>query len=342
VTRTPRPVPMAVTMGDPAGIGPEIVIDALRGCTSAERRGVVVVGDVGSLRRAAEIGGPPLKIVPVSTPAEDVPGSDVRVIQVGSVPDDLELGVIDGRAGALSFGFVTTAVELALAGQVSAVVTAPINKEAWSLGGVEFPDHTSALVRLTGARRHAMMLATDELRSVLVTVHLSVKAAIESLTEQSIVRTIEITHDELRSQGIAAPRIAVAALNPHGGEGGLFGDEEIVTIAPAVRAAQKAGIVVSGPHPADTVFMRARRGEFDAVVAMYHDQGLIPIKLLGIDDGVNVTLGLPIVRTSVDHGTAMDIAGQGLASGRSLQYAMTSAQRLVEAKTNHSNSGEMP
>ena len=324
--------PTAVTMGDPTGIGPEIVIDAIRQYSPAERANIVVVGDADRLRQAALALKADLVIATVSGPGDSTTVADVRVVQVGSLPSDLPFGQIDARAGAASFEYVAAAVDLALTQRVSAMVTAPINKEAWNRGGVTFPDHTTALVELTGARRHAMMLATDELRSVLVTVHSSLRQAIESLTADKVLRTIEITHDELRSLGIQAPRIAVAALNPHAGEGGLFGDEESTIIAPGVAAARHAGIDARGPFPADTVFMRARRGEFDAVVAMYHDQGLIPIKLLGIDDGVNVTLGLPIIRTSVDHGTAMDIAGQGIASGASLRYAMTSAHRLVEAK----------
>ncbi|WP_201724405.1 4-hydroxythreonine-4-phosphate dehydrogenase PdxA [Streptomyces antimycoticus] len=332
--------PTAVTMGDPAGIGPEIVIDALSRTSPAERHDVLVLGDVDRLRRAAAILGVELRIERVDGPEHRGTDAEVRVVQVGSLPADLPFGQIDATAGARSFEYVTAAVAMALNGTVSAVVTAPINKEAWSRGGVPFPDHTSALVSLTGARRHAMMLATDELRSVLVTVHLSLRQALDALSETGILRTIEITHDELRSQGISSPRIAVAALNPHAGENGLFGDEEITLITPAVEAARRAGIDATGPYPADTVFMRARRGEFDAVVAMFHDQGLTPIKLLGIDDGVNVTLGLPIIRTSVDHGTAMDIAGRGVASGLSLQYAITNAHRLVEAKTRNQVTGQ--
>lgn len=323
--------PIAVTMGDPAGIGPEIVVAALASLGPASRARVLVVGDVPRLRAASQILGVDIEI------SEDPIGAGIRVVQVGEVPADLPFGEITAEAGAASYAYVNTAVTMALERTVAAVVTAPINKEAWNLAGIGFADHTSALVALTGAERHAMMLATDELRSVLVTTHLPLRDAIDSLTASSILETIGVAHDELRSQGIAAPRIAVAALNPHAGESGLFGREELDIIAPAVVAAQREGVDAQGPFPADTVFMRARRGEFDAVIAMYHDQGLIPIKLLGVDDGVNVTLGLPIIRTSVDHGTAMDIAGTGRASGQSLLYAITSAHRLVDAKNPHRN-----
>lgn len=327
--------PLAVTMGDPSGIGPEIVVAALARTSPVERRGMLVVGDVARLRVAAQIQGIDISI-------SEKEGADVQVLQVGAVAEDLAFGQISAEAGALSYAYVQTAIQHALAGEVSAVVTAPINKEAWSLAGIGFADHTSALVELTGAEHHAMMLATDELRSVLVTTHLSLRDAIDSLTPESILETITVAHVDLVSQGIQRPKIAVAALNPHAGESGLFGREELDVIAPAIATAREAGIDASGPFPADTIFMRARRGEFDAVIAMYHDQGLIPIKLLGIDDGVNVTLGLPIIRTSVDHGTAMEIAGTGRASGESLLYAIKSARRLVDAKNKHLNVGAQP
>jgi 4-hydroxythreonine-4-phosphate dehydrogenase len=325
--------PLALTMGDPAGIGPEIVVSALTTASDHAPGPVVILGDLGRLRDAAAILGVDVAVVAAPGSWDELDPCVLSVVQIGELPPNLPFGEVDGRAGAASFAYFSEGVALALQGRVAAVVTAPIQKEAWQAGGVPFPDHTSALVELTRAERHAMMLANDELSTVLVTTHLALKDAIGALTQQRIRATIVIAHDEMRSRGIAEPRIAVAALNPHAGEGGMFGDEEIRLIGPAIEATRAAGIQASGPYPADTVFMRARRGEFDVVISQYHDQGLIPIKLLGIENGVNVTLGLPIVRTSVDHGTAMDIAGTGTASGKSLQYAITAARRIVDAKT---------
>jgi 4-hydroxythreonine-4-phosphate dehydrogenase len=215
-----------------------------------------------------------------------------------------------------------------MAQEVHALVTAPINKEALRLAGVPYPGHTEILADLSSTTDYAMMLATEELRIVLVTVHQSLRTAIDAITTDRVLEIIRLTHRTLQRSGLTAPRIAVAGLNPHAGENGLFGREDLDIIAPAIQTAQGEGIQASGPWPADTVFMRARAGAFDVVVAQYHDQGLIPVKYLGIEHGVNITIGLPFVRTSVDHGTAFDIAGLGTADHTSLLAALTQADRL--------------
>ncbi|EWM10667.1 4-hydroxythreonine-4-phosphate dehydrogenase PdxA [Kutzneria sp. 744] len=308
---------LAVTMGDPSGIGPEITVGALADFPK-DRAEIIVLGDVARLRRAARITG--------------VDASGLKIRQTGEPTDHLPFGQVSAEAGRASYGYVEAAIKMALSSEVDGIVTAPIQKEAWHAAGAEFADHTSMLAALTETPRHAMMLANDQLRTVLVTTHVPLAKALTEITTERVLGIIELAHDEMRAIGIEQPRIAVAGVNPHAGEGGLFGDEETHAIRPAVEAAVKAGIGATGPHPPDTVFMRARRGEFDIVVAQYHDQGLIPVKLLGIEDGVNVTLGLPFVRTSVDHGTAFDIAGTGRAAAGSLRYAIGSAIDFVRAK----------
>ncbi|MER8072243.1 4-hydroxythreonine-4-phosphate dehydrogenase PdxA [Streptomyces sp. NPDC094034] len=319
--------PIAITMGDPCGIGPEITLKA---CADPRRTApVVVVGDVDVLARADRIAGTRLTIRPVTSvdQATFAPGT-VDVLTGNGLPPDLPWGTLDARAGAASFEYVRRGIRLALTDEVRALVTAPINKEALRLSGVAYPGHTEILADLSGTTDYAMMMATDELRVVLVTVHESLRTAIDAITTARELDIIRLTHRTLQRGGLPAPRIAVAALNPHAGENGLFGREDLDIIAPAVRAARSEGIDASGPWPADTVFMRARAGAFDAVVAQYHDQGLIPVKYLGLEHGVNITIGLPFVRTSVDHGTAFDIAGLGTADHTSLLTALRHADRL--------------
>lgn len=342
----PDPRPIALTMGDPHGIGPEITVKV---CADPRRRApVLVIGDPGALARACRATGVRLTVRTVATAAEagaedsgaedggagDPGGPGVlHVLPEGpALHADLALGTVDARAGAASFAYVRRGVELALAGEVRAITTAPINKEALRLAGLPYPGHTEILAELSGTERYAMMMANDELRTVLVTVHQSLRTAIDALTPERELDIIRLTHQALGGgQGAGPrPRIAVAGLNPHAGENGLFGREDLDVIAPAVRAARAEGIDASGPHPADTVFMRARAGEFDAVVAQYHDQGLIPVKYLGLEHGVNITLGLPFVRTSVDHGTAFDLAGTGSADHTSLLTALHHAAELAD------------
>ena len=383
--------PIAITMGDPCGIGPEIVLKAFAAGLPAP---ALVVGDPGLLHREAQRLRLPVHIRPVATPSAALPagaspnaahlsaviapgmvtplgamtapggeaglvgetglggmtalaamaglggttelGIDVPVIAAAALPADLRPGVVDARAGEAAWRCITRAATLALRGEVRAVVTAPISKEAMHRAGHHHPGHTELLAELAGNVPVRMMLANTELRTVLVTIHMALRDALAALSVPLVLETIRITDDALRRAGIATPRIAVAGVNPHAGEGGLFGREEIDIVAPAIAQARALGIDASGPHPPDTVFMRARgMRHFDVVVAMYHDQGLIPVKYLGVDEGVNITIGLPFVRTSPDHGTAFDIAGTagphglGAADPASLVAAFVQADRLA-------------
>ena len=322
--------PLLVTMGDACGIGPEIIARLWQRAAPAD---ALVVGDVGVLRRAVAAVGGGLAVAMLDTP-EDIGRVPPRCLPVwppdGLPPGlaELPLGQVDARAGAAAAVCIEAAVALIQAGRGRALVTAPIHKEALHAAGSAFPGHTEMLQALAGGVPVRMMLANEELRTVLVTIHCSLRQAIERITQESVLQTLRITGKALRAMGLASPRIAVAGLNPHAGEGGLFGDEEILHIAPAIAAARAEGWDASGPFAPDTIFMRARRGEFDVVVAMVHDHGLIPVKYLGVEQGVNVTLGLPFVRTSPDHGTAFDIAGRGLADPASLEAALAMARRL--------------
>lgn len=332
--------PFALTMGDPCGIGPEIVAQLF---LEQGAEGCVVVGDVGVMRRAAALLGGGLAVARVehARDASRVPPNCVPVLQVDGLPADLldaPVGQVDARAGAAAARCIEASVRLAMGGEVAGIVTAPIHKEALAAAGVGHPGHTEMLQALASNGRTPapvrMMLANDELRTVLVTIHMSLRHAIDAVTFDAVLETIRIAHRSAAAWGQAAPRIAVAGLNPHAGEGGLFGDEELRIIGPAVRAARAEGIDAQGPFAPDTVFMRARDtashpGEFDIVVAMTHDHGLIPVKYLGVENGVNVTLGLPFVRTSPDHGTAFDIAGTGRADASSLKAALRMARRLT-------------
>ncbi|MDQ0390576.1 4-hydroxythreonine-4-phosphate dehydrogenase [Labrys monachus] len=327
--------PLAITMGDPAGIGPEIVARlAADGDRPADP--FIVVGDAGMLRRAAAIVAPGLAVEAVD---DSFAGLDeiwrrgaLPVLQTGEpLPPDLAFGRVDARAGAASYAYILRAIDLALAGRIAGIVTAPITKEAMRAAGIAYPGHTEILADRSGTRDFAMMLANDELRVLLVSIHVPLAEAIRAVTVESELRAIRLARDACRAFGIDRPRVAVAGLNPHAGENGLFGREDLDIIAPAIAAARAEGIDASGPWPGDTVFMRARRGAFDIVVAQYHDQGLIPVKYLGVDHGVNVTVGLPFIRTSVDHGTAYDIAGTGRASHASLAYALKQAVAMAAA-----------
>jgi 4-hydroxythreonine-4-phosphate dehydrogenase len=340
---TSRTLPTAITMGDACGIGPEIIARLYR---DAAARGCFVVGDVDVMRRAAACTGGQLAVARIDAPesAFDVPKNCIAVLQVEALPAGLAAlpwGRIDAKAGAAAARCIEQAVSLAMRGEVSAIVTAPIHKEALAAAGVEFPGHTEMLQALAAIPGQPvspvrMMLANDELRVVLVTIHQSLRQAIDAVTFDSVLETLRIAHRAAAGWGMASPRIAVAGLNPHAGEGGLFGDEELRIIAPAVAAACAEGIDARGPFAPDTVFMRARHvpghpGEFDIVIAMTHDHGLIPVKYLGVEQGVNVTLGLPFVRTSPDHGTAFDKAGTGLADPSSMAAALAMARTLAQA-----------
>jgi 4-hydroxythreonine-4-phosphate dehydrogenase len=304
---------LVVSSGDPAGVGPEVTVKALSRPEVRSLAGICVVGDPEVLRRTARQLGLP-------APAR---------IEAAGEGAQVDAGTLSAAGGAAAVAAVRRAVELVQGGDYDGVVTAPINKEALRLAGFEWPGHTELLADLTGARDVRMLLINERLKVVHVTTHRSLRAAIEACNRERVLRTIELAAEAGRRLGHRAPRIGVAGLNPHAGEGGLFGDEEIREISPAVEAARTAGLEVSGPWPADTLFWRAAQGEFDVVVAAYHDQGHIPVKLGGIDEGVNVTLGLPFPRTSVDHGTAFDIAGRGVARWQSMAAAIRVAAQLV-------------
>ncbi len=342
-----RSKPIAVTIGDPAGIGPEIILKAFAN-SPADMSGCFVVGDFAAMERAKGFlkaaGIAPLALKKISSVSEfDTAGSAVSVLQV----DDFELPAmskISAEAGRVAGRSVEWAARAALRGDISAIVTAPLNKESLRAAGFKYPGHTELLqaeaAAYAGCSIEAMpvrmMLANDELRTVLVSIHMSLRNAIDAVTYENVLATLRVTSHSLTRMLERKPRIGVAGLNPHAGEGGLMGAEEISIIEPAVRAAVAEGIDAHGPFAPDTIFMRTRSdsgtgkpGEFDVVIAMYHDQGLIPVKYLGVDKGVNVTVGLPLVRTSPDHGTAFDIAGKGLASEASLVEAVRMARRLV-------------
>lgn len=341
--------PVLISMGDPAGIGPEIVLRALRE-RPALRREVVVVGDMACLRRAAQLGAMAsdsaeggLVLAGLDGPAQwaEVPTGAVGVWQAGDALAPPPWGRVSAAAGRSAATAIRQGAQAVLEGQAVALVTAPIHKEALAAAGEPYPGHTE-LLRAVAARHQGvpeaampvrMMLSAPGLAAVLVSIHVSLREALAAVTADRVLETIRITDAHFRRAGFTRPRIAVAGLNPHAGEGGLFGREEIEAIEPAVRAASDQGIDASGPHPPDTVFMRARQGAFDVVVAMYHDQGLIPVKLLGLEHGVNTTLGLPFVRTSPDHGTAFDIAGTGRASADSLLAAIDAAMTATTKPT---------
>ena len=338
-------LPLAITMGDPAGIGPEIIAKAFRDFP-ADLAGCVVVGDIASLRRAAAlVSAGPVAQLERAADWQAVPPRCVPVLQKCELSEPVPYGQISALAGRAAADCIVWAARATLHSEFSALVTAPIHKQALAAAGGAFsryPGHTELLQAEAAAFLEKelsavpvrMMLANDELKTVLVSIHLSLRDAIEAVTFERVLQTLRMTHQSVRSASGGLPRIAVAGLNPHAGEGGLFGREELEIIAPAIAKARAEGMNVSGPFAPDTVFMRARSkagqpGEFDVVVAMYHDQGLIPVKYLGVEQGVNVTLGLPLIRTSPDHGTAFDIAGTGKADASSLVAAVRMARRLA-------------
>ena len=329
-----RPL-LAITMGDPAGIGPEVILKALAHQDVYATSRPLVVGDARILERALGwLPGLGLTIRAVASPAEGryEPGT-VDVLDLEDAdPADCPVGVESAAAGNAAVTAVFAACDLAMAGEVDAVVTAPLNKAAMNLAGHRFAGHTELLAERTGAEKVSMLLVGPNLRVVHVSTHVGLAEAIRRVTEERVLDVIRIAADACRALGIDRPRIGVAGLNPHAGEGGLFGTEEIERIMPAIVRARAEGLDVSDPQPPDTVFLRATKGHYDIVVAMYHDQGHIPMKVLAFDSGVNVSVGLPIVRTSVDHGTAFDIAGTGIASEESMIMAIGVAVRMAEAR----------
>ena len=330
-----RPI-LAVTMGDITGIGPEIIIKALAEASLYEVCRPLVLGDLPALVRARKICGIRVDLHPVAAPAEGYyRAGNVDILVLSRFSSE---AVVFGRptpgSGAAMVEYILTAVDLALSGQAAAIVTAPISKAAMHLGGYYYPGHTELLAERCQTTNFAMMLAGGEFRVVLATIHCPLREVPGRLSQTELLRLFTLTANALqRDFGLKNPCLGVAALNPHAGEGGMFGDEEARIIAPAVAAAREQGLDVVGPLPADTIFVRHQRGEFAAVVVMYHDQGLIPLKLLHFGDAVNVTLGLPIIRTSVDHGTAYDLAGTGRADPGSLKAALSLAAKMAQVRT---------
>ncbi len=321
---------IGITMGDPAGIGPEVVLKAVaeeeirRACIP------VIIGDAQLLAHTARTldlqSG--YDIVRADEPFPE--HSEPVIYHLGNIHGFIEPGIESGAAGKAAGGYIEAAVELCAAGSIDAVATAPINKRALFLGGYSFPGHTEFFAHLTGAEEYAMAFVAGNLRIVLISTHVPLAEAIRLVERDRVLKIINLTNRELQRWGIERPRLAVAALNPHGAEGGLFGVEEASEIMPAIDAGRRDDINVQGPFSADTVFLRASRGEFDAVVACYHDQAMIPVKCLSFGEAVNVTLGLPFIRTSVDHGTAFDIAGKGLAEHSSMVAAIKLAAELSQ------------
>ncbi len=325
---------IAITMGDPSGVGPEIIVKALQSTGVSDVCVPFVIGDRLAMERARSVCRSHLDIHTIVEPEE------ARTVPVGSIPllalscleaTDMQFGKPSTAAGDAVYRYICHAVRLCLEGQAAAMATGPISKEAMNRAGHDYPGHTELLAELCGTDDFVMMLAGDLLRVSLVTIHEALVDIPRLVTYEQVLKTIRITAEGVsRLTGKTAPKIAVLALNPHCGESGLFGNEETAIIAPAINRARSDGINAEGPLSADTLFHFAQKGAYDGVVAMYHDQGLIPLKMLHFDDGVNITLGLPIIRTSVDHGTAYDLAGSGKASEKSLLAAIRMAAKMMQ------------
>jgi 4-hydroxythreonine-4-phosphate dehydrogenase len=323
---------IAITMGDPTGIGPEIIARALADPDICGICRPLVLGDAGAMERAIAVTGESLELRTVNAVphGEEFGHGVIDLLPLSALsPAEMVYGKPGIAAGEAMYRYIDEAARLCVAGQAAAMATGPISKEALNRAGYHYPGHTELLAELTGTAAYVMMLAGERLRVTLVTIHEALKDVPRLLSYDRVLTTIRITHHDLNRYFRRKPRLAVLALNPHCGEGGLFGDEEERIIGPAVQAAREEGIDAAGPLSADTLFHFAVQGRYDAVVCMYHDQGLIPLKLLHFDDGVNVTLGLPIIRTSVDHGTAYDLAGTGKASERSMCAAIRMAAEMA-------------
>ena len=322
---------VGITMGDAAGIGPEVTMKALMDPEMYAMCRPLVIGDAKILERANQIVGGGLSVQRIDEPsrANFRPGA-VDCIDLDLLPGNIPFGQLSAVAGDAAFRFVERAIQLALSGEIDAICTAPLNKEALHMGGHLYPGHTEILAELTNTPDFAMMLTARNLRVIHVTTHIGLIDAVNTITPERVYRVIKLADTTLRKAGFNRPKIAVCGINPHAGEHGLFGrGEDEAKVLPAVERAQSEDIDAQGPLPADTVFFRAGRGDFDAVVAMYHDQGHAPVKVLGLEAGVNITVGLPIIRTSVDHGTAFDIAGKGIADADSMKEAIRQAALLA-------------
>ncbi|PZW48076.1 4-hydroxythreonine-4-phosphate dehydrogenase [Humitalea rosea] len=325
-----RPV-IAITMGDASGIGPEIIMKALARADVLAMCRPLVIGDAGRLREAGALVGSSLNVVVRETPAEALyAAGTAECIDLGLIPAGHPFGTLSPVSGEAAYRYIERATRLVESGAADAICTAPLSKEALHSAGHKYPGHTELLAHLTGTPEVSMMLVAPKLRVIHVTTHIGLMDAIRKIEPALVERVIARGRATLVKSGIAEPRIGVCGINPHAGENGLFGQgEEEEKIIPAVRACQAKGWKVEGPLPADTLFFRAARGDFDLVVAMYHDQGHGPVKVMGLEAGVNITIGLPVVRTSVDHGTAFDIAGKGIADEGSLVEALRQATDLA-------------
>lgn len=327
-----KPV-VGITMGDAAGVGPEIILKALAHKELYEISHPLVIGDKKILERAKQYVDSNLEIESIQESQLndlDYRYGKVFCIDLDLLSENLPIGQVSGEAGNAAFQYLKKAIELANEKHIDAICTAPLNKEALHLGGHKYPGHTEILAELTGTKDFSMMLSAQKLRVIHVTTHIGLIDAVKMINPARVYKVIKLAHETLQKSGISSPKIAVCGINPHAGENGLFGyGEEEEKVVPGVEKAQAEGINVVGPLPADTLFFRAVRGDFDIVVAMYHDQGHGPVKVLGLDAGVNITVGLPIIRTSVDHGTAFDIAGKGIADEASLVEAMRQAVELA-------------
>jgi 4-hydroxythreonine-4-phosphate dehydrogenase len=322
---------IGITMGDPAGVGPEVVMKALARADAYALCRPLVIGDAKQLARAARLLHLKLAVRSIAAPREaKFDRGTVDCIDLALVRDDIAYGKVSAAAGEAAYRYIERAVKLALDRSIDAICTAPINKEAMNAAGHKFPGHTELLAKLTGTKEVSLMLLAPKLRVIHVTAHIGLLDAIAKIDAALVERTIIRGRELLTRAGFPEPRIGVCGINPHAGEGGLFGrGEEAEKIVPAVAAARARGWKIDGPLPADSLFYLAARGDYDLVVAMYHDQGHGPVKALGLEQGVNVTAGLPIVRTSVDHGTAFDIAGTGKADERSMIEALRQAAALA-------------
>ena len=323
---------IAITMGDPCGIGPEVVVKALSDQRVYASCRPLVVGNIYAMQRAVELTGLPLRINESNNPGDA--GRDDRVVDVLDIknldPEDITVGQISPACGKAAMEWVTKAGELALSGAVAGLATAPLNKEAASLAGYQSIGHMELLQELSEAKIVATMLMAKNLRVVHLSTHRSLRIACDYVKQDRIIDFLQLTHDSFVKWGFQSPRIGAAALNPHGSDGGLLGNEEAEEIAPAVQAARERGINVTGPVPADIIFHQAIQGQYDVVLAMFHDQGHIPVKVYGFEESITANLGLPFVRTSVDHGTAFDIAGKGIASEASMLEAVRLAVGLAK------------
>lgn len=325
---------IGITMGDAAGVGPEIIVKSLQHRELYEQSHPIVIGDAKMLERAVRLLGTDLRVNVISAEADfKAEYGEIGCIDLDLLPADLPFGEVSAAAGDAAFQYLKTAIELANDSKIDAICTAPLNKEALHKGGHKYPGHTEILAELTGTEDFSMMLSSPKLKVIHVTTHVGLLDAIRMIEPERVYNVIRLAHDTLSRSGIAQPKIGVCGINPHAGENGLFGyGEEEEKIIPAIEKATAEGKDVEGPLPADTLFFRAQRGDFDIVVAMYHDQGHGPIKVLGLESGVNITVGLPIIRTSVDHGTAFDIAGKGIVDEGSMLEALRQALELAPEK----------